>query len=402
MDILHLSYSHIPSDARILKEMRALADLGGVSVHGLGVEQPFSPQVSPPEGNISIQVVRLRTVECAWIPRLLRHALGVMELTFRFLCRGLRLRPRVVHVHDTYPLPAAVLLKLFTRARIVYDAHELESDRNGLSRAESKATLIVERCLWRFVGALITVSPSIDAWYQRELGPKRSAVVMNAPDLPASARGGGETGGGALRTRFGIPEDARVFIYVGLLDEGRGIDLYLDVFEGMPGAHLVFLGYGAYEARIASRAEGSANIHFHPAVAHGQVVEVVRSADVGLCLVENVSLSDYYCLPNKLFEYAFSGLPVIASAFPDISRLVQTYNLGVCCEGAPASLRGAVKAFLHGGAPERVDPATLAPLSWKAQAEILRALYRSLLGIPEPGGEYAPVDPDPVECDPGT
>ena len=37
-----------------------------------------------------------------------------------------------------------------------------------------------------------------------------------------------------------------------------------------------------------------------------KLTNLIKEADVGLCLVENVSLSDYYCLPNKLFEYAFA------------------------------------------------------------------------------------------------
>ena len=40
----------------------------------------------------------------------------------------------------------------------------------------------------------------------------------------------------------------------------------------------------------------------------------------------NVSLSGYYCLPNKLFEYCFC-VP-IASDFPDIVDVVSKFKLG--------------------------------------------------------------------------
>ena len=46
-----------------------------------------------------------------------------------------------------------------------------------------------------------------------------------------------------------------------------------------------------------------------------------------MCLIQNVSLSDYYCLPNKLFEYCFAEIPVLASNFPDISQTVEKYDL---------------------------------------------------------------------------
>ncbi|MBK9624803.1 MAG: glycosyltransferase [Rhodocyclaceae bacterium] len=71
------------------------------------------------------------------------------------------MKPDVVHCHDTLVLPLGVIVKLFTRATLIYDAHELESDRNGLTELQGRLTLWVERWLWQFVDALIVVNPSI-------------------------------------------------------------------------------------------------------------------------------------------------------------------------------------------------------------------------------------------------
>ena len=40
-------------------------------------------------------------------------------------------------------------------------------------------------------------------------------------------------------------------------------------------------------------------------------------------------MSDWLCLPNKFFEYAFAGLPIIASDFPELADVVQSYSLGI-------------------------------------------------------------------------
>jgi hypothetical protein len=70
---------------------------------------------------------------------------------------------------------------------------------------------------------------------------------------------------------------------------------------------VVFLGYGELSQDLKRLAAEHPNIHVHDAVPHSQVVPIAQSADFGLCLVQDVSLSDYYCLPNKLFEYYFAG-----------------------------------------------------------------------------------------------
>jgi hypothetical protein len=107
------------------------------------------------------------------------------------------------------------------------------------------------------------------------------------------------------------------------------------------------------------------------------VVSVVQSADVGICLIENVSLSDYFSLPNKLFEYAFSGVLVLASKFPDIEQVVSRYRLGVCADLEIESIVEAMARLkVQAGGDVKVD---LSDISWVAQSARLSESYRRLL-----------------------
>ncbi|MDZ7765466.1 MAG: glycosyltransferase [Melioribacteraceae bacterium] len=56
------------------------------------------------------------------------------------------------------------------------------------------------------------------------------------------------------------------------------------------------------------------------------------AADVGVCLIENISISYYHALPNKLFEYIMAGIPVISSSLPQMKKIVEQYNVGVCVD----------------------------------------------------------------------
>ncbi|WP_375170188.1 glycosyltransferase [Marinobacter sp.] len=369
--ILHLSHTDIRSDSRILKEIEAAVHDGYVA-HGIGIELSEGSKNVDLQG-ASIQTLRLCSKALTFLPKFLRHFLTFVELFVRSVVRSIRIRPDIIHSNDTLVLPIAVVVKMFTRARLVYDAHELESDRNGLSKPLGALTKLIEKMCWPFVDGLIVVSPSIQAWYSDNIGEKRSEVILNSPSFKEVP----ESGSGYLRDRFDIPDNEPIFLYVGILGAGRGIDLILNAFKDIVGAHVVFLGYGDYSEKLRQCARECKNIHVHEAVEHEKVVEVASSADVGLCLVQNVSLSDYFCLPNKLFEYAFAGLPVLASDFPDIRKVVQDHDLGRCVELTEEGIQDGVAWFLQHRS-ELSPGKNLKPLSWQRQQEKLLAFYDNI------------------------
>src|SRR5690606_22023355 len=217
-------------------------------------------------------------------------------------------------------------------------------------------------------------------WYIKRLGPKPHLLILNSPETPK--RTGADAGCGLeekyFHSLYGIPTNKKVFIYIGILSEGRGIDLCLQAFAtGEVDAHVVFMGYGPLKNKIGSFSSKHPNIHLHDPVPHEQVVAIVKNADVGLCFVENVSLSDYYSLPNKLFEYAFSGLPVLASDFPEIGKIVRQYSLGFCSAVELESIKQMISNIAESPVP--VASGDLNELGWEAQAARLNAAYDRLL-----------------------
>jgi glycosyltransferase involved in cell wall biosynthesis len=368
--VLHLTHTDIESDSRILKEMGVLVS-AGYDVSGIGVVLDEGAERSDIPFMADIDAIKLYSRKLTFLPRTLRHVASLCELVAKMLPRAIRQRPNVIHCHDTLVLPLGVIVKFFTRAKLIYDAHELESDRNGLTRLQGLLTLGMEKVLWRFVDALIVVSPSIERWYHEAIGPKRSTVILNSPLFSEGLRRDEDY----LRRKFFIPVERKVFVYVGILGHGRGIDLLIETFkDSLVSSHVVFLGYGELSEEL-KRLEGlHPNIHVHDAVPHSHVVPIVQSADFGLCLIQNVSLSDYYCLPNKLFEYCFAGVPVLASDFPDIRSVLNEYGIGECCKLQANDIRAAILALER--STQIFHFASLTPLTWQAQGQKLVALYQ--------------------------
>lgn len=378
MNILHLTHTDINHDSRILKEMQSIANnFNTCKVSGIGVELNEDSVLSNTHNGLNIYSVKLKSVKFKIIPKIMIHPMSVIEILFKMFFKGLKLKPSVIHCHDTSVLPLGVLLKLFTKSRLIYDAHELESNRNGLTKILGKMTLLVEKILWKFIDELIVVSPSIAKWYEENISIKQTTIILNSPLLKKNEETFDKT---YFRNKFLIPNSSKIFLYIGILGEGRGIELIVEAFRNKNlTSHVVFLGYGALKSQLVKLSEEYSNIHVHNAVRHEEVVSVAKSADIGLCYIENVSLSDYFCLPNKLFEYAFAGIPILASSFPDIRKIVDKYSLGKYSELDSLSIYNSIKEFESIKELPKIDIEKLYDLSWAAQEGKLISLYNKLI-----------------------
>jgi len=376
--VMHLTHTDVNDDNRILKELQSLSDTGIYEVYAMGVADNEGWGRNKQSVSGTVRIITLFSKRFVWLPKFFRYTLNLVELSFSMLFFGVRHRPEVVHCHDTLVLPIGMLVSLLTGAKLVYDAHELESDKNDQTKLMSWGTLLVEKICWPRIDILISVSPSILRWYKRELGFKKNALILNAPLMESGEElAGVESDARYFHGLYNIPEADLVFVYVGNLCQGRGIKLLLKAFSQGVNSHVVFIGQGVLEEEIFEVSKSNLNVHLHNSVPHEELVTLVKNADVGLCIIENVSLSDYYCLPNKLFEYCFSGLPVLASDFPDIVEFVSSHNLGKCTQVDLKSVTDAIKEIEL--TPMTFNPKKMSELSWHEQSNRLVQLYAEIL-----------------------
>jgi glycosyltransferase involved in cell wall biosynthesis len=374
--ILHLTPTDIRYDSRVLKELATLNGLKNCEILAFGIEDNEGQNYLNENSNIRIFIIKSKKL--TFLPRPIRYFFVLLEGFFKILIPAIIYRPTIIHCHDTLFLPIAVVIKLFWNSKLIYDAHELESAKGGQSRILSKYTLVIEKISWKSIDLLISVSPSILNWYTFNIGYKRKLLIMNTPvsnkqiDMVYNEN--------YLKQKFNIPREKKVFIYIGLMNFGRGIDNILDVFQSEKvTSHLVFLGYGDFVGKIKALEAFNPKIHYHNPVPHDEIVDIAKTADVGFCLLEPVSLSDYYCLPNKLFEYAFSDIYILASDFPDIKEVVSNYNLGTCSDLDFDSLTNVINSIEFNGVEKTKKD--LYQLSWESQAEKLVTAYKELIEI---------------------
>src|SRR5690606_18505474 len=60
-----------------------------------------------------------------------------------------------------------------------------------------------------------------------------------------------------------------------------------------------------------------------------QLMEYTRSCDLGLSLDKDTNLNYRLALPNKIFDYIQAEIPVLVSDLPELSRIVDGFEVGV-------------------------------------------------------------------------
>ena len=385
--VLIVTHSDASTDSRIIKT-HDVAKSAEMKTMSLGVRDTNVPATQPSNSEVILlnNIVRSLRDRFRIEPQpgsFVSKALLVLiylELSTRMIIRGAAFRPNVIHCNDWMVLPIAAVLKFLTGARLIYDAHELESRADANPSTPGSLVERIERFLWPRVDFFTTVSPSIDSWYRDNYGEKPSAVILNSPKIPEGFRPDSPRSD-YFRKKFNIPVSTKIYIYIGMLGFGRGIDTTLEVFcRTTTDSAVVFLGYGEHQDRIEKLAKVRRNIFFHEKVNHLKVVDLARSADYGLCLIENVSLSDYFCIPNKLLEYAFAGIPVVASKLPEIQRIVQTYELGECFDNTIEELLNVLVENSRTESVPQPNSRNLEELSWDNQASKLKSIFKSVSG----------------------
>lgn len=279
--------------------------------------------------------------------------------------------------HSLPVLPLSVLIKCWKRCVLVYEPHELESGKVLMSARARAFARMLEGALIRFADAVCLVNLAIADWYVTAYGLKTAWVVKNVPYREEQE----PTRTGLLRKAIGLSGEARLFLYQGGLVPGRGVDLLIEAFSQLPpDRHLVFMGYGELEGRIREAAARHGNIHFMQAVSPEQVQDYTVDADVGISLIENVCLSYYLCLPNKLFEYAACGVPAVVSDFPEMGRFVDEYDCGWRVAPDAQALRSIVQGLGAGELAVKRDNARNASqlYCWQEEEKALLEMYRAL------------------------
>lgn len=385
-----LVWNTFQNDARVKNEAETLARAGmQVAIHAL-----HAPGYTERREFLSSHVLVLRHGKSQG-RRLLKprkhtarrngFELGVLTLS-RFFTHVLMLlavvfrRPDIVHAHDVNVLPTAWLAAQLCGAKLVYDAHEISSGREGYRKIGRLVAWIEKKIMPRAAGT-ITTTDARAKFFARAYKIPRPLVLQNRPRL------GSIEGDDRIRRILSLSRDLPIVIYQGGQQPGRGLEGLLACASRVPNAYFVFVGGGSLHEelkQLAVKLSLTDRVFFIPTVPLADLPFFTASADIGVQPIENTCLNHFTTDSNKLFEYVVAGLPVVASALPEISRVVRSHELGILT--APGDMEALAQALqtLVDNPELRAQYAAnskqaAATLNWEGQESALVDLYKRII-----------------------
>lgn len=266
-----------------------------------------------------------------------RKALFYAEFNVRLFFKLLFMRADLFFANDTDTLLANYLAARLRCKPMMLDAHEMfpeVPELVGRPRVKAVWTAIEDYVFPRIARhsnmCAVTVCQSIADIYRDRYGLEMKVVrnvPMNYPvETPLSEN-----------VESLLADGRRVLLYQGAVNVGRGVDWMINAMPYLPHCHFVVAGVGDEYERLRGECHAD-NVTFLGRLAPEELHSLTKRASLGISLLENRGLNYYYSLPNRIADFVQGGVPVIATDFPEIRRVVAGYGIGELVPPAPFSV----------------------------------------------------------------
>lgn len=337
-----------------------------------------------------------------WVYKSLRARLGTNRRAMRFLKRiawsglidqetyyerifwpSVRTRsPDIIVAIDLPMLPVSARLAEHTGAKLVYDSHELYSEQD-FSEPEKRRWREIESKYIAKCDAVITINESIASELKHRYQLAKVHVILNAERNTQT-----QADRQYFHHLWNLETSTRILLYQGGLSRGRNLDVLTKAmsFVHVKDLILVVLGNGEMTVplrKIINRYDLGDRVFLHPAVPQGELLRITSAADVGVIPYQANCLNNYYCTPNKLFEFIAAGIPVLASELPELTKFVSGWRIGLVGDTSTPEHTAhlideffadgkRLEAFRHG-----VEKAKL-KINWETEEKKLISIFESL------------------------
>jgi glycosyltransferase involved in cell wall biosynthesis len=294
--------------------------------------------------------------------------------------------PHVVVAENFFTTLPAWIVARRAGARLVYDAYELIIPDRGTRMSRRDAFwYFMERWVVKRNDLTIAANPERARLMAEHYGLERLPEYMrNIPPVPDP----GASDDLEVDERY--PELApsadggTTILYQGNVSLSRGLKRFVESLELLPATYrLIVVGDGPdleQLKQIGARWAQEERFIALGRVPNALLPAITRRADLGIVTYPSEGLNNIYCAPNKLFEYAQSGLPVIATDHPILKALVEQHGIGVLVNHAatPGEVAAALEQLVENIEDYRANLACFVDAHrWDAEADRIRRAIRA-------------------------
>lgn len=288
----------------------------------------------------------------------------------------------ILVANDLDTLLPNYLVARIRRKKLVYDSHEYFTQVPELidRPAVQKVWLFIEQFILPKIRHGYTVCQSIADIYHQKYGIDL-AVVRNIPIIQEF------NDNQNLKIPDHLQNETRpIIIYQGFLNKGRGLEALISAMKYLTDYLLLILGSGLLEESLKNHSKNehvSDRVIFTGRIPFKKVKQYTRLASLGVSLEENIGLNYYFALPNKIFDYIRSEIPVLVSNLPEMRRIVENWEVGQWIDSHdPKYLADKIKQMITDQKQrsewEKNLKIAAKELSWEQEEQYLLAVYQEV------------------------
>ena len=140
----------------------------------------------------------------------------------------------------------------------------------------------------------------------------------------------------AIRSKYNLPNDKKIFVYGGNLGKPQGIDFMLECLnkaQTITNAHFLIVGSGTEYNKIEQYINNYKlnNVTLHQFIKKEEYDKLIQSCDVGLIFLDyRFTIPNF---PSRLLSYMQAKIPVIAATDPntDVGKIIEQGGFGYSC-----------------------------------------------------------------------
>jgi glycosyltransferase involved in cell wall biosynthesis len=202
---------------------------------------------------------------------------------------------------------------------LVYDAHEYFTQQKEIITRKFIYTiwLTIERFFLPKFNHGYTVGAQIALEFKKLYNVDYD-IIMNTPLLTKKT------------TEISHPQ-RNIILYQGAVNEARGLEFLIPAFKNINGRLYIYGNGNLFNQIKKIIAENNLNekVFLFNAIEPTHLKEITEKATIGINLVENNGLNQYYSLANKFFDYIHAELPQITMNFPEYKKINNQFEVAV-------------------------------------------------------------------------
>ncbi len=367
--------------SRARKEAFTLAN-NGYNVTFLGITKEDNRKTVSVENNVKLVAYPIN------YSRKMFNILAFNFILFFFLLRN---KFDVYHLHNLNSVFVSVIFKLFTRRKLIFDAHELnyhkrhhgERLRNRLITA---VDVFKERLLLLSSDVILQANDKRAELFAKHYHCKKPEVIENnEPVIEINTQK-------SIRNSIDIPQNRKILIFTGNIT--YGINQSVDkVIEALPyikeELHFYLLGNASEYTKtillnIAEKNKVKDRVHFLDPIPFNDVVHFISGADIAVIPIFATSLNSEFSALNKVSQSLMAGLPLATSNYENLEALIyngenyigETFNVENSVSIAEAINKLISQDLTN--AKQSARKIALEQVNWEREGEKLLEIYSNL------------------------